>query len=557
MAKTLLVDLNYRDAFRAQYYIPYLEKMINDILFELNLLGCKDSKSIVLNLIQTIAYELDDILLPSVIFEIRTKNYVSEDGETPNDRYASFFIDKKEKKWSYDARNFAEKYQFIFESMKIYCESTAESIKSCLKHLKQDSDELCHTFSIRATLAELRQISLSGSDRHRNGQTVMFLTFKNAQKLVYKNCDANVDKTLETFIRTLQLPAPYNIKLRNVLFRGDYGWYEYIEHKECENEQQLKEYYIRAGSLMAALDLLNYCDGHCENLIACGSYPVILDYETVFHNFESKGRTLEERSVIFTGLVSDPDKLQKEDKIESMAGLQAAGSLVGNFQPVVFNDHTTNIKLFFACTKDSPDFIDQCTRGIEYMHLENAPCLNGQAYTVESFLEELLIGYDFTYNHIKNNNRNILDQFLNELEKITSARIILRSTMFYIMLIRRLQQPLIAVNELMARGYLTKYLHSHSPGLDPNVVAYEINELLQLNVPYFMHQPQNKHLFSGNGDKYLDFFDRSAIEQIRENINNASDTHCCRQKEILRRVIKTKSNSVSHSKCYAHSSTNQ
>jgi lantibiotic modifying enzyme len=191
------------------------------------------------------------------------------------------------------------------------------------------------------------------------------------------------------------------------------------------------------------------------------------------------------------------------------------------------------------------------------MHLENAPCLNGQAYTVESFLEELLIGYDFTYNHIKNNNRNILDQFLNELEKITSARIILRSTMFYIMLIRRLQQPLIAVNELMARGYLTKYLHSHSPGLDPNVVAYEINELLQLNVPYFMHQPQNKHLFSGNGDKYLDFFDRSAIEQIRENINNASDTHCCRQKEILRRVIKTKSNSVSHSKCYAHSSTNQ
>ncbi|CAF1542351.1 unnamed protein product, partial [Rotaria sordida] len=39
---------------------------------------------------------------------------------------------------------------------------------------------------------------------------------------------------------------------------------------------------------------------------------MILDCETVFHNFESKGRTLEERCVTFTGLVSDPDKLQKE-----------------------------------------------------------------------------------------------------------------------------------------------------------------------------------------------------------------------------------------------------
>ena len=556
MAKDLLANLSYRDKFRAPCYIPYLEKMIDGLLLELSLLGCKDPKSIVFNLIQTVTDELDDILLPSVIYEVRTKIYVLEDGETPKDQYESFFIDKKKQEWSQDARNLAEKYKFIFESMKIYCESTFETIKSCLKLLKQDSDDLCHAFSIQATLDKLRQVSLSGSDRHRNGQTVLFLSFENAQKLVYKYCDANVDKTLETFVQALQLPAPYDIKIRNVLFRGDYGWYEYIEHKECENEQQLKEYYMRAGSLMAALDLLNYCDGHCQNLIACGSYPVILDCETVFHNFECKSRTLDERSVIFTGLVSDPDKLQKYDKTESMSGLQAAGRLVGNFQPVVFNDHTTNIKLFFASTKDSPDSTDQCTRGIEYTNLENAPCLNGQAYTVESFLEEFLIGYDFTYNHIKNNSRNILHQFWNELEKITSARIIIRSTMFYLMLIRRLQQPLIAVSESMARQYLTKYLHSHSPGLDSNVVDYEINDLLQLNVPYFMHQPQNKHLFNGNGDKYLDFFDRSAIEQIRENINNASDTHCCRQKEILRRMIKSKSNSVSHCECYAHSSTN-
>jgi type 2 lantibiotic biosynthesis protein LanM len=556
MAKALLSNLNYRDGFRAQYYIPYLEQMTNGVLSELDLLGCKDSESIVFDLIQTITNELDNILLPSIIFEVRTKNDALEYGETSNERYASFFIDKKENKWSYDARNFLKKYQFIFESMEIYCQSTAESIKSCLKHLKQDSDNLCHAFSIRATLTELRQITLSGSDRHRNGQTVIFLSFENAKKLVYKNCDTNVDKTLGTFIQALQLPVPYDIQLRNVVFRGDYGWYEYIEHKECENEQQLKEYYIRAGSLMAALDVLNYCDGHCQNLIAGGLYPVILDGETVFHNFENKGRTLEEHSVMFTGLVSDPDKLEKYDKIESMSGFQAVGSMVTNFQPVVFNDHTTNIKLFFASTKESPDFTDQCTRGVEYMHLENAPCFNGQVYTVESFLEELLIGYDFTYNHIKNNSKDKLHQFWNELEKITSARIILRSTMFYLMLIRRLQQPHIAANELTARQYLTKYLNSHSPGLDPKVVKYEINDLLQLNVPYFMHQPRNKHLFSGNGDEYLDFFNRSAIEQIQENINNASDTYCSRQKEILRWAIKSKSNSTVHSKCYTHSFTN-
>ncbi|CAF4296406.1 unnamed protein product, partial [Adineta steineri] len=89
------------------------------------------------------------------------------------------------------------------------------------------------------------------------------------------------------------------------------------------------------------------------------------------------------------------------------------------------------------------------------------------------------------------------------------------------MLIRRLQQPQFSANQEVARQYLEGYLQLHSSNLNSQLAECEINELLQLNIPYFTHQPSCKDLFMGDNGKCANYFKYSAMEQIHWNIEHA------------------------------------
>ncbi|CUI18101.1 hypothetical protein PNK_p0047 (plasmid) [Candidatus Protochlamydia naegleriophila] len=51
---------------------------------------------------------------------------------------------------------------------------------------------------------------------------------------------------------------------------------------------------------------------------------------------------------------------------------------------------------------------------------------------------------------------------------------------------------------------------------------YEINELLNLNIPYFYQIPGKKHLYNGNGQEYSNVFSETAVEIIESQFLSRS-----------------------------------
>ncbi|CAF0973178.1 unnamed protein product [Adineta steineri] len=553
----ILQGIKYRDMFRAQYYISDLQNIAQQLISQVEELGCINTTGVLFDVMQHLADELDDMILPIVAYEIHVHK-CENNTLTPHERYRNFFVDSSKHSWTNVAREVLQKYPFIFTRITTFCLSTVENIKTCLNRLVKDRNDISNTLSVDANPVNLLEIHVSGSDRHQEGQTVIVLTFQDKQKIVYKNCDSFIDQALHVFINLLDLSYPYDIKTRKFIKKNNYSWYEYIEHKSCNSMSEMKNYYKRSGSMLAVLDTLNYCDGHCENLIAHEEYPYLIDSETLFQNFPLDelevqiGSLKQERSISFTGLIEKSDHIKKCDRSESCSAFQAAGYIKKIFQPRIINDHTDDIKVRFIRNENDIMTDESSTQPI-YTILQNAPCLDKQAYTIESFLDESIEGYMHTYQHIKNHAAVLLDgdnEFWCAIKKITSAREVIRTTLFYAMLIRRLQQPQFSANQEVARQYLEGYLQLHSSNLNSQLAECEINELLQLNIPYFTHQPSCKDLFMGDNGKCANYFKYSAMEQIHWNIEHASDIYCNRQIAILRNVINSNPIITSHCPCY-------
>lgn len=59
---------------------------------------------------------------------------------------------------------------------------------------------------------------------------------------------------------------------------------EFIQYKECNSIEEVRNFYIRQGEYLAILYLLNATDFHYENIVASGEFPYLVDLESLFHN---------------------------------------------------------------------------------------------------------------------------------------------------------------------------------------------------------------------------------------------------------------------------------
>ena len=55
----------------------------------------------------------------------------------------------------------------------------------------------------------------------------------------------------------------------------------HVDSRACVDATQIEAYYVRAGALLAILYALRGADVHCENLIAAGPYPTVIDAEVL------------------------------------------------------------------------------------------------------------------------------------------------------------------------------------------------------------------------------------------------------------------------------------
>jgi type 2 lantibiotic biosynthesis protein LanM len=130
---------------------------------------------------------------------------------------------------------------------------------------------------------ELLALTLGAGDSHRGGQAVARLDLAGG-RVMYKPRSVQVDRALETVLEHVLegAPAGERIRVPQVLARDGYGWAEFIEHRYCEGDAELRCFYRNLGHWLAVMRLVGGTDLHSEDLVAHGPVPVVVDAESLF-----------------------------------------------------------------------------------------------------------------------------------------------------------------------------------------------------------------------------------------------------------------------------------
>ena len=159
-----------------------------------------------------------------------------------------------------------------------------DSSKEILIRICTDREKLLDCFGI-PNKALLKSLHQGLSDPHRGGRAVAILTFAlNDQnhKVVYKPKDMRVDLVYQEALCDLNSNSTLpSLKTLKVLCCNEYGYMEFVPHQLCKSKEELILFYRNAGRLTAILNLLGCTDCHFENLIACGDQLVLIDTETL------------------------------------------------------------------------------------------------------------------------------------------------------------------------------------------------------------------------------------------------------------------------------------
>ena len=270
-------------------------------------------------------------------------------------------------------------WQDVFERYPVLARLMVQSVEQAI----ENSSRLCRR--ILADLPRLRRhfgeltlpiasVSANLSDRHNGGQSVACLTFANGRQLIYKPRSVMPEIFFNRVLRwTNRRGLTLPLRTVSALDRGAYGWMEYVPHHDCADALEVSQFYWRAGALLALLHACGVSDIHCENLIACGDHPVVVDLETLLA--ERRG------SVLGTGLLPSPFTAR-----ESAADASALGASA-------VQDSGLRFPMWMHANTDQMILVDGSPRETAQHRVR----LNGALVQATDFVRELKAGFREAY----------------------------------------------------------------------------------------------------------------------------------------------------------------
>ena len=126
-------------------------------------------------------------------------------------------------------------------------------------------------------LGEILSVSVKEADAHRGGQSVSHVRTQ-AGSFYYKPRSCGTDRfyahLTDTFFSDItRTPA--------VVDAGSYAFFEEIHREPLRDKAGAELFFFRLGGMLAIFHALGSIDIHRENLVACGSMPVLVDTETI------------------------------------------------------------------------------------------------------------------------------------------------------------------------------------------------------------------------------------------------------------------------------------
>ncbi len=354
--------------------------------------------------------------------------------------------------------------------------------------------------------AELAEVRFGAGDSHRGGQTVAVLGVTGG-RAVYKPRSLRVDMALQGLLDQLLTDEPAAVRIRVPRVcpatdrAGEYGWAAHVDHRYCRDDE-LPTFYRGLGHWLAVMRLLGGSDLHSENLIAAGPVPVVVDCETLFTPYQLPdlsgfGEAAElavdllGRSVLRTGLL--PGRGASVGR--RGADISGAGALPGQ-QP------TTRVAAIVDHGTDRArlDTVEVPARGV-------ATHLPGPEPDLGRFWECVVAGFTELSRRIEAlHGGGELSPALAGFAG-TAVRVVTRDTATYGELMQMLWHPSSLYEPEQAVDRATSLLArqaANRPGApdDPEVIAAEVADLCDGDVPMFTTTPANGVLVGPRGTRW-------------------------------------------------------
>ena len=401
-------------------------------------------------------------------------------------------------------------------------------VRECARRVAADREALEVRFAGGEELGAVTSLRPLADDTHQGGRAPVRVEFESGTTVVYKPRSVEPGVAFYTILdrldEHLSLPSFY---CPTYLPRDGYGWMEWIDYREPEDEAAVARYYRRAGALVCLANVLEFTDCQLENLLVHGEHPTIVDAETLFHpwvrptdrNTPDPVGAFSDETVLSSMLLpwglGDPSALDSETDTIHLSGLGTDGEhaeLPSYAGPSIEAANT--------------DVMAVGTRPAEIDKTENVPSLDGTTKRPDEYLDAILEGFETTYRTVRQLHEE--GTFLGEiadrdLVEGIENRLVYRSTSTYSSVIDSLcsREPLgdgVRFSAGMERLVTPRFDGRIDDDRLLTMYAAERTALRRLEPPRFECSPTDTEIRYAGSSLGVDV-DRSGYERCRRRLD--------------------------------------
>lgn len=386
--------------------------------------------------------------------------------------------------------------------------------------LNTDRKIIEENFCNNTNFSKVLYIQMNLSDPHRGGKTVAKVTLDNGYSIIYKPRSLNKEVLLNEIYQLFMKKSAFRFKLLGVVDMQTYGWEEYIESKECNTEDEVKRYFERMGFLLFICYLFGATDIHCENIIASGEFPILIDAETipgivfkeVTHTADACVRKRISNSVIRTGIL--PTLVWgKNGEGVVVSALGNSTKMKTPFKlPYVINEFSSDIQVVYAQKEVSIK--------------ESLPIFQGNIVGAASYCDQICYGFEEAYHLYMQLQMKLEPLIEGMLEQ--KCRFIFRHTQQYSMYLNISFYPQF-LKSWEERYHLFENLKEQKKYIE--LYQYEKMALQRLDIPIFEIDVKTGTVCDGEAMKY--YLQNISIDRDYYKMHHLCESDLAYQKKCI------------------------
>ncbi|MGH7268449.1 MAG: type 2 lanthipeptide synthetase LanM, partial [Candidatus Rokuibacteriota bacterium] len=434
-------------------------------------------------------------------------------------------------------RAFFVEYAMLGRLVAVQLDTWVATVGEFLLRLERDRPRLAEAFGTGVLAGPVAAVEPSLSDPHDGGRTVFELTFASGPRLFYKPRDVGLEAGFFRLLAWLAAHgAPWPLRAPRAVERPGYGWVDAVEARPCGDREEVRQYFRRGGALLALVYALEGTDCHCDNLVASGQHPVLVDAETLLSPRPraaamdgSAAHVLAVRrlwnSVLRTSLLPQWE-VGPAGNIYDLGGLSGGDGSAPTFRGRVWTHVNTDAMRLHRKEATAEG-------------QTNRPTIRGAAVTAGAHVEELLEGFVATYQFLAARRSALLssDGPLAALCSVP-ARYMFRSTKVYGLLLERALRPLSLRDgadwsvelDALARAFLA----APEPDLLRPLLDAELEALGRLDIPRFATSTDSDSLPVSSSVTLAQYFERPGFEAMEARLEELSENDLREQCELIR-----------------------